>query len=96
MCTLSGIKWHPGSLTRAQPFPARVPLSWRCLNSSKFLRSKIPKKGFVEVTELTDVTYTSNLVRLRPGHMNVVLILSNSTKTSLLQKFALEVYSFTG
>ncbi|XP_040143888.1 dnaJ homolog subfamily C member 16 isoform X4 [Ictidomys tridecemlineatus] len=58
--------------------------------------SKIPKKGFVEVTELTDVTYTSNLVRLRPGHMNVVLILSNSTKNSLLQKFALEVYSFTG
>ncbi|KAM5246843.1 dnaJ homolog subfamily C member 16 [Ctenodactylus gundi] len=58
--------------------------------------SKIPKKGFVEVTELTDVTYTSNLVRLRPGHMNVVLILSNSTKTSLLQKFAFEVYSFTG
>ncbi|XP_061040893.1 dnaJ homolog subfamily C member 16 isoform X2 [Eubalaena glacialis] len=58
--------------------------------------SKIPKKGFVEVTELTDVTYTSNLVRLRPGHINVVLILSNSTKTSLLQKFALEVYTFTG
>ncbi|XP_004603414.2 dnaJ homolog subfamily C member 16 [Sorex araneus] len=58
--------------------------------------SKAPKKGFVEVTELTDVTYTSNLVRLRPGHMNVVLILSNATKTSLLQKFALEVYSFTG
>lgn len=58
--------------------------------------SKVPRKGFVEVTELTDVTYTSNLVRLRPGHMNVVLILSNSTKTSLLQKFALEVYTFTG
>ncbi|XP_060058309.1 dnaJ homolog subfamily C member 16 isoform X2 [Erinaceus europaeus] len=58
--------------------------------------SKVPKKGFVEVTELTDITYTSNLVRLRPGHMNVVLILSNSTKTSLLQKFALEVYTFTG
>uniref|UniRef100_A0A2K6FY39 DnaJ homolog subfamily C member 16 n=1 Tax=Propithecus coquereli TaxID=379532 RepID=A0A2K6FY39_PROCO len=58
--------------------------------------SKIPKKGFVEVTELTDVTYTSNLVRLRPGHMNVVLILSNSTKNILLQKFALEVYTFTG
>lgn len=48
------------------------------------------------MTELTDVTYTSNLVRLRPGHMNVVLVLSNSTKNSLLQKFALEVYSFTG
>lgn len=63
---------------------------------TKESNSKIPKKGFVEVTELTDITYTSNLVRLRPGHMNVVLILSNSTKTSLLQKFALEVYSFTG
>ncbi|XP_036603143.1 dnaJ homolog subfamily C member 16 isoform X1 [Trichosurus vulpecula] len=63
---------------------------------SKENSSRIPKKGFVEVTELTDVTYTSNLVRLRPGHMNVVLILSNSTKTSLLQKFAFEVYTFTG
>ncbi|XP_063001292.1 dnaJ homolog subfamily C member 16 isoform X1 [Elgaria multicarinata webbii] len=58
--------------------------------------NRIPKKGFVEVTELTDITYTSNLVRLRPGHMNVVLILSNPTKTPLLQKFALEVYTFTG
>nr|XP_060614707.1 dnaJ homolog subfamily C member 16 [Anolis sagrei ordinatus] len=58
--------------------------------------SRMPKKGFVEVTELTDITYTSNLVRLRPGHMNVVLVLSNATKTPLLQKFALEVYSFTG
>ncbi|XP_048206244.1 dnaJ homolog subfamily C member 16 isoform X1 [Perognathus longimembris pacificus] len=63
---------------------------------TKDISSKIPKKGFVEVTELTDVTYTSNLVRLRPGHMNVVLILSGSTKNSLLQKFAFEVYSFTG
>lgn len=58
--------------------------------------SKIPRKGFVEVTELTDVTYTSNLVRLRPGHMNVVLILSSSTRSVLLQKFAFEVYTFTG
>ncbi|XP_061213371.1 dnaJ homolog subfamily C member 16-like isoform X2 [Neopsephotus bourkii] len=58
--------------------------------------NRIPKKGFVEVTELTDINYNSNLVRLRPGHMNVVLILSNSTKTALLQKFALEVYTFTG
>lgn len=48
------------------------------------------------MTELTDINYNSNLVRLRPGHMNVVLILSNSTKTALLQKFALEVYTFTG
>uniref|UniRef100_A0A8D0HHU0 DnaJ homolog subfamily C member 16 n=1 Tax=Sphenodon punctatus TaxID=8508 RepID=A0A8D0HHU0_SPHPU len=58
--------------------------------------NRIPKKGFVEVTELTDITYTSNLVRLRPGHMNVALILSNANKTALLQKFALEVYTFTG
>ncbi|XP_075696615.1 dnaJ homolog subfamily C member 16 [Rhinoderma darwinii] len=58
--------------------------------------TRVPKKGFVEVTELTDVNYTSNLVRLRPGHMNVVLILSSSTKASLLQKFAQEVYTFTG
>ncbi|XP_074162296.1 dnaJ homolog subfamily C member 16 isoform X3 [Sminthopsis crassicaudata] len=65
-----------------------------CFNKEN--SSRIPKKGFVEVTELTDVTYMSNLVRLRPGHMNVVLILSNSTKTSLLQKFAFEVYTFTG
>ncbi|NXY77992.1 DJC16 protein, partial [Glareola pratincola] len=63
---------------------------------SKESNSRIPKKGFVEVTELTDINYNSNLVRLRPGHMNVVLILSNSTKTALLQKFALEVYTFTG
>lgn len=64
--------------------------------TGSFCCSRIPKKGFVEVTELTDINYTSNLVRLRPGHMNVVLILSNSTKTPLLQKFALEVYTFTG
>ncbi|XP_060114924.1 dnaJ homolog subfamily C member 16 [Heteronotia binoei] len=66
-------------------------------NDTSFTKdSRIPKKGFVEVTELTDITYVSNLVRLRPGHMNVVLILSNATKTPLLQKFALEVYTFTG
>ncbi|KAM5132034.1 dnaJ homolog subfamily C member 16 [Mantella aurantiaca] len=58
--------------------------------------SRVPRKGFVEVTELTDVNYMSNLVKLRPGHMNVVLILSNSTKASLLQRFAQEVYMFTG
>nr|DBA15712.1 TPA: hypothetical protein GDO54_003184 [Pyxicephalus adspersus] len=58
--------------------------------------TRVPRKGFVEVTELTDVNYMSNLVKLRPGHMNVVLILSNSTKASLLQKFAQEVYMFTG
>ncbi|XP_035594860.1 dnaJ homolog subfamily C member 16-like [Oncorhynchus keta] len=58
--------------------------------------SRPPKKNFVEVTELTDITYTSNLVKLRPGHMNVVLVLTDATKNVLLSKFAKEVYSFTG
>ncbi|KAK9392189.1 dnaJ subfamily C member 16 [Crotalus adamanteus] len=57
---------------------------------------RIPRKYSVKVTELTDITYTSNLVRLRPGHINVVLILSGATKTPLLQKFAQEVFTFTG
>ncbi|KAM6977994.1 dnaJ homolog subfamily C member 16 [Aplochiton taeniatus] len=55
-----------------------------------------PKKSFVEVTELTDITYTSNLVKLRPGHINVVLVLTHASKNILLSKFAKEVYSFTG
>uniref|UniRef100_W5KHX6 DnaJ homolog subfamily C member 16 n=1 Tax=Astyanax mexicanus TaxID=7994 RepID=W5KHX6_ASTMX len=58
--------------------------------------SRPPKKNFVEVTELTDVTYTSNLVRLRPGHINVVLVLTDTSKQALLKKFAKEVYSFSG
>ncbi|KAM3829667.1 dnaJ homolog subfamily C member 16-like isoform 1-T2 [Vipera latastei] len=57
---------------------------------------RIPKKYLVKVTELTDITYSSNLVWLRPGHINVVLILSGATKTPLLQKFAQEVFTFTG
>ncbi|RXM33334.1 DnaJ-like subfamily C member 16 [Acipenser ruthenus] len=61
-----------------------------------FCNSRAPKKSFVEVTELTDITYTSNLVRLRPGHMNVVLVLTDAAKNALLSKFAKEVYSFTG
>ncbi|KAJ8369774.1 hypothetical protein SKAU_G00098020 [Synaphobranchus kaupii] len=58
--------------------------------------SRPPKKNFVEVTELTDITYTSNLVKLRPGHINVVLVLTDASKNILLSKFAKEVYSFTG
>ncbi|XP_054641412.1 dnaJ homolog subfamily C member 16 [Dunckerocampus dactyliophorus] len=58
--------------------------------------SRPPKKDFVEVTELTDVTYTSNLVKLRPGHINVVLVLTNASKNALLRKFAKEVFSFSG
>ncbi|TKS77259.1 DnaJ -like protein subfamily C member 16 [Collichthys lucidus] len=58
--------------------------------------SRPPKKNFVEVTELTDITYMSNLVKLRPGHMNIVLVLTDASKNILLSKFAKEVYSFTG
>uniref|UniRef100_A0A4W6C787 DnaJ homolog subfamily C member 16 n=1 Tax=Lates calcarifer TaxID=8187 RepID=A0A4W6C787_LATCA len=58
--------------------------------------SRPPKKDFVEVTELTDITYTSNLVKLRPGHINVVLVLTNASKNALLRKFAKEVFSFSG
>ncbi|XP_029013016.1 dnaJ homolog subfamily C member 16 [Betta splendens] len=58
--------------------------------------SRPPKKNFVEVTELTDITYISNLVKLRPGHMNIVLVLTDTSKNILLSKFAKEVYSFTG
>ncbi|KAM7410984.1 hypothetical protein PAMA_021111 [Pampus argenteus] len=58
--------------------------------------SRPPKKNFVEVTELTDITYMSNLVKLRPGHMNIVLVLTDGSKNILLSKFAKEVYSFTG
>lgn len=58
--------------------------------------SRAPRKNFVEVTELTDITYMSNLVKLRPGQMNVVLLLTDTSKNLLLSKFAKEVYSFTG
>uniref|UniRef100_A0A8D3D483 DnaJ homolog subfamily C member 16 n=1 Tax=Scophthalmus maximus TaxID=52904 RepID=A0A8D3D483_SCOMX len=58
--------------------------------------SRPPKKDFVEVTELTDITYTSNLVKLRPGHINVVLVLTNASKNALLRKYAKEVFSFSG
>ncbi|KAK7930459.1 hypothetical protein WMY93_006854 [Mugilogobius chulae] len=58
--------------------------------------SRAPKKNFVEVTELTDITYISNLVRLRPGHLNIVLVLSDASKNILLSKFAKEVHSFSG
>ncbi|XP_026885699.2 dnaJ homolog subfamily C member 16-like [Electrophorus electricus] len=52
-------------------------------------------KNFVEVTELTDMTYTSSLVQLKPGHINVVLVLTDASRHVLLKKFAKEVYSFS-
>uniref|UniRef100_A0A3P8QAW6 DnaJ homolog subfamily C member 16 n=1 Tax=Astatotilapia calliptera TaxID=8154 RepID=A0A3P8QAW6_ASTCA len=65
-------------------------------SGSSSTSSRPPKKNFVEVTELTDITYMSNLVKLRPGHMNIVLVLTDASKNILLSKFAKEVYSFTG
>uniref|UniRef100_A0A665WXB4 DnaJ homolog subfamily C member 16 n=1 Tax=Echeneis naucrates TaxID=173247 RepID=A0A665WXB4_ECHNA len=59
-------------------------------------KNRPPKKDFVEVTELTDITYISNLVKLMPGHINVVLVLANVSKNALLRKFAKEVFSFSG
>lgn len=67
-----------------------------CLSLPLFPHSRPPKKDFVEVTELTDITYTSNLVKLMPGHINVVLVLTNASKNALLRKFAKEVFSFSG
>ncbi|XP_030632882.1 dnaJ homolog subfamily C member 16 [Chanos chanos] len=54
-----------------------------------------PKKDFVEVTELTDINYMSNLVKLKPGHINVVLVLTDASRHVLLKKFAKEVFPFT-
>ena len=65
-------------------------------SGSSCLRSRPPKKNFVEVTELTHLTYANNLIRLRPGHINVLLVFTDSSKNALLSKFAKEVYSFTG
>uniref|UniRef100_A0A8D0CRK8 DnaJ heat shock protein family (Hsp40) member C16 n=1 Tax=Sander lucioperca TaxID=283035 RepID=A0A8D0CRK8_SANLU len=68
-----------------------------CLtHTSRPSKLRPPKKNFVEVTELTDITYMSNLVKLRPGHINIVLVLTDASKNILLSKFAKEVYSFTG
>ncbi|XP_017290113.1 dnaJ homolog subfamily C member 16 [Kryptolebias marmoratus] len=65
-------------------------------SSRQSTSSRPPKKDFVEVTELTDITYISNLVKLRPGHINIVLVLTDASKNALLRKFAKEVFSFSG
>ncbi|KAK1899121.1 DnaJ like subfamily C member 16 [Dissostichus eleginoides] len=65
-------------------------------DGTKSENGRPPKKNFVEVTELTNITYMSNLVKLRPGHMNIVLVLTDASKNILLSKYAKEVYSFTG
>lgn len=86
---------EPGENKSQKPTPKEQPCSPQD-SAEKGTSSRPPKKDFVEVTELTDITYTSNLVRLRPGHINVVLVLSNTSKNVLLRKFAKEVFSFSG
>uniref|UniRef100_A0A671WL68 DnaJ homolog subfamily C member 16 n=1 Tax=Sparus aurata TaxID=8175 RepID=A0A671WL68_SPAAU len=78
---------EPGETKPRKPKPKEQPQAEEDASS---------RKDFVEVTELTDITYTSNLVKLRPGHINVVLVLTNASKTALLRKFAKEVFSFSG
>ncbi|XP_072334373.1 dnaJ homolog subfamily C member 16 isoform X2 [Scyliorhinus torazame] len=57
--------------------------------------SRSPEQSFVEVTELTYINYTSNLVRLMPGNINVLVVVTDATKNALIQKFAYEVYPVT-
>ncbi|XP_061544201.1 dnaJ homolog subfamily C member 16-like [Phycodurus eques] len=83
---------EPGETKPRKPTPKEQPQT----EDDVTITSRPPKKDFVEVTELTDVTYTSNLVKLRPGHINVVLVLTNASNNALLRKFAKEVFSFSG
>ncbi|KAM7005845.1 dnaJ homolog subfamily C member 16 [Tautogolabrus adspersus] len=87
---------EPGESKPRKPKPKEQPQTEEEASSRANTTSRPPKKDFVEVTELTDLTYTSNLVKLRPGHINVVLVLTNASKTALLRKYAKEVFSFSG
>ncbi|XP_057701798.1 dnaJ homolog subfamily C member 16-like isoform X2 [Corythoichthys intestinalis] len=87
---------EPGETKPRKPATKEQPQSDDDTSNRSATFSRPPKKDFVEVTELTDVTYTSNLVKLRPGHINVVLVLTNASKNALLRKFAKEVFSFSG
>ncbi|KAF7657869.1 hypothetical protein LDENG_00021420 [Lucifuga dentata] len=87
---------EPGEGKPRKPKPKEPQQTEEDASSRASASSRPPKKDFVEVTELTDITYTSNLVKLRPGHINVVLVLTNASKNALLRKFAKEVFSFSG
>lgn len=87
---------EPGESKPRKPKPKEPPQPEDDASSRASTSSRPPKKDFVEVTELTDITYISNLVKLRPGHINVVLVLTNTSKNALLRKFAKEVFSFSG
>uniref|UniRef100_A0A8C9ZID0 DnaJ homolog subfamily C member 16 n=1 Tax=Sander lucioperca TaxID=283035 RepID=A0A8C9ZID0_SANLU len=87
---------EPGESKPRKPKPKEQQQTEEDASSRASTSSRPPKKDFVEVTELTDITYISNLVKLRPGHINVVLVLTNTSKNALLRKFAKEVFSFSG
>ncbi|KAF1391426.1 hypothetical protein PFLUV_G00041990 [Perca fluviatilis] len=87
---------EPGESKPRKPKPKDQQQTEEDASSRASTSSRPPKKDFVEVTELTDITYISNLVKLRPGHINVVLVLTNTSKNALLRKFAKEVFSFSG
>ncbi|KAG7238358.1 hypothetical protein INR49_031074 [Caranx melampygus] len=87
---------EPGENKPRKPKPREQPQTESDASNRANTSSRPPKKDFVEVTELTDITYTSNLVKLMPGHINVVLVLTNASKNALLRKFAKEVFSFSG
>uniref|UniRef100_A0A665WXS7 DnaJ homolog subfamily C member 16 n=1 Tax=Echeneis naucrates TaxID=173247 RepID=A0A665WXS7_ECHNA len=87
---------EPGENKPRKPKPREQPQTENDPTSRASTSSRPPKKDFVEVTELTDITYISNLVKLMPGHINVVLVLANVSKNALLRKFAKEVFSFSG
>ncbi|XP_072101309.1 dnaJ homolog subfamily C member 16 isoform X1 [Mobula birostris] len=83
------------SQKREEPATAKVPdiTKNQQTNTSKNLRSS--EQDFVEVTELTYVNYMSNLVRLMPGNINVLVAVTDATKNILIQRFAHEVYPVT-
>uniref|UniRef100_A0A8C2WKH7 DnaJ homolog subfamily C member 16 n=1 Tax=Cyclopterus lumpus TaxID=8103 RepID=A0A8C2WKH7_CYCLU len=87
---------EPGESKPRKAKPKEQPQTEEDASSRASTSSRPPKKDFVEVTELTDITYISNLVKLRPGHINVVLVLTGASKNALLRKFAKEVFSFSG
>ncbi|XP_028261286.1 dnaJ homolog subfamily C member 16 [Parambassis ranga] len=87
---------EPGESKPRKQKPKEQPQTEEDASSRANTSSRPPKKDFVEVTELTDITYISNLVKLRPGHINVVLVLTNASKNALLRKYAKEVFSFSG
>ncbi|XP_061841640.2 dnaJ homolog subfamily C member 16-like [Nerophis lumbriciformis] len=87
---------EPGESEPRKQAPKEQPQSEDDASNRSNASGRPPKKDFVEVTELTDLTYTSNLLKLRPGHINVVLVLTHASKNTLLRKFAKEVFSFSG